>query len=99
MATDKPGAPNENIVQNHLNIVKRILMFKQLDIGIFYPLKIFHLLGFPSWKSRRGRQERNFTTNVPKIVDLRSSSEKIFSENWRWLPLTSKGIMFVVAVV
>ena len=51
MATDKPGAPNENIVQNHLNIVKRILMFKQLDIGIFYPLKIFHLLGFPSWKS------------------------------------------------
>ena len=51
MAIDKPGAPNENIVQNHLNIVKRILMFKQLDIGIFYPLKIFHLLGFPSWKS------------------------------------------------
>ena len=24
---------------------------------------------------RRGRQARNFTTNVPKIVDLKSSSE------------------------
>ena len=28
---------------------------------------------------RRGRQARNFTTNVPKILDLRSSSEQIFS--------------------
>ena len=36
---------------------------------------------------RRGRQARNFTTNVPKIVDLKSSSEQIFSENCRWLPL------------
>ena len=27
---------------------------------------------------RRGRQERNFTTNVPKILDLKSSSEQIF---------------------
>ena len=25
---------------------------------------------------RRGRQERNFTTNVPKIRDLKSSSEQ-----------------------
>ena len=30
--------------------------------------------------SRRGRQARNFTTNVPKILDLKSSSEQIFSE-------------------
>ena len=30
---------------------------------------------------RRSRQARNFTTNVPKILDLKSSSEKIFSEN------------------
>ena len=30
---------------------------------------------------RRGRQTRNFTTNVPKILDLKSSSEQIFSEN------------------
>ena len=33
---------------------------------------------------RRGRQARNFTTNSPKIVDLKSSSEQIFS---RKLPL------------
>ena len=36
---------------------------------------------------RRGRQIRNFTTNVPKILDLKSSSEQIFSENCRWVPL------------
>ena len=29
---------------------------------------------------RRGRQARNFTTNVPKILDLKSSSEQIFYE-------------------
>ena len=33
---------------------------------------------------RRGGQARNFTTNAPKILDLRSSSEQIFS---RKLPL------------
>ena len=27
---------------------------------------------------RRGRQARNFTSNVPKILDLKSSSEQIF---------------------
>ena len=27
---------------------------------------------------RRGRQARNFTTNVSKILDLKSSSEQIF---------------------
>ena len=27
---------------------------------------------------RRGRQARSFTTNVPKILDLKSSSEQIF---------------------
>ena len=36
---------------------------------------------------RRGREARNFTTNVPKILDLKSSSEQIFSENCRWVPL------------
>ena len=36
---------------------------------------------------RRGRQARNFTTNVPKIIDLKSSSEQIFSETCRWVPL------------
>ena len=33
---------------------------------------------------RRGRQARNFTTNVPKILVFKSSSEQIFS---RKLPL------------
>ena len=33
---------------------------------------------------RRGRQARNFTTNAPKILDLKLSSEQIFS---RKLPL------------
>ena len=36
---------------------------------------------------RRGRQARNFTTNAPKILDLKQSSKQIFSENWRWVPL------------
>ena len=27
---------------------------------------------------RRGRQARNFTTNVPKILDVKSPSEQIF---------------------
>ena len=36
---------------------------------------------------RTGRQARNLTINVPKILDLKSSSEQIFSKNWRWVPL------------
>ena len=35
---------------------------------------------------RRDRQAINFTTNVPKILDLKSSSEQIFSKNWRRVP-------------
>ena len=42
--------------------------------------------------ARRGRQARNFTTNVPKIIDLKSSSQQIFFENWRWVPLTRVNI-------
>ena len=37
---------------------------------------------------RRGRQARNLATNVPKIIDLKSSSEQIFCKNCRWMPLT-----------
>ena len=37
---------------------------------------------------RRSRQARNFPTNVPKILDLKSSSEQVFSKNWRWVTLT-----------
>ena len=48
---------------------------------------------------RRGRQARNFTTHVPKILDLKSSSEQIFSENWRWVlllsTLGSRGFFFL----
>ena len=36
---------------------------------------------------RTGRQARNFKRNVPKILDLKSSSEQMFSESWRWVPL------------
>ena len=43
---------------------------------------------------RRGRQAINFTTNVPKILDLKSSSEQIFSENWRWVPLKDVVVNF-----
>ena len=35
---------------------------------------IFYMLENPS----RGMQARNFTTNVPKILDLKSTSEQIF---------------------
>ena len=45
---------------------------------------------------RRGRQARNFTTNVRKIVDLKSSSEQILSKNWRWVLL--KGLTFRMQV-
>ena len=45
---------------------------------------------------RRGMQARNFTTNVPKILDLNSSSEQIFSENWRWVPLIDLLILWVL---
>ena len=45
---------------------------------------IFQMFENPSL---RFREARGFTTNVPKILDLKSSSEQIFSENWRWVPL------------
>ena len=48
---------------------------------------------------RRGRQARNFTTNVPKILGLKSSSEQILSENCRWVPLLEQGIRKLAPVV
>ena len=43
---------------------------------------------FETFENSRGsRQARNFTTDVPKILDLKSSFEQIFSENQRWVPL------------
>ena len=47
---------------------------------------------------RRGRQARNFTTNAAKILDLKSSSEQIFSLK---LPLgapDSSGAEFVSTI-
>ena len=43
-------------------------------------------LGNP--RTEAGKQAKNFTKNVPKILHLKSSSEQIFSDNWRWVPLT-----------
>ena len=40
---------------------------------------------------RRGMQARNLTKIVPKILDLKSSSEQIFSKNCRWVPLRRGG--------
>ena len=42
---------------------------------------------------RRGRQARNFTTNAPKILDLKLSSEQIFS---RKLPLGAPELRFAM---
>ena len=36
---------------------------------------------------RKGRQARNFAKNVQKTLDLKSSSEQLFSENCRQVPL------------
>ena len=45
---------------------------------------------------RSGRQTRNFTTNAPKILDLKSSSEQIFS---RKLPLGAPDLFATVATI
>ena len=42
---------------------------------------------------RRGRQASNFTTNVPKILDLKSSSEQIF---FRKLSLGAPVLVFLL---
>ena len=45
---------------------------------------------------RRGRLARNFTTNVPKIVDLKSSSEQIFFRKLSLgAPERGAGVLFV----
>ena len=51
---------------------------------------IFQMLENP----RRGRQARYFTTNVPKILHLKPSSEQIFAENCRWVPLVDSVLNF-----
>ena len=44
---------------------------------------------------RRGKEARNLTTNVPEILDLKSSSEQVFSENGRWVPLARISLPFL----
>ena len=44
---------------------------------------------------RGGREARNFTTNVPEILDFKSSSEQIFCKTWRWVPLISWGVNII----
>ena len=48
--------------------------------------------------SRRGRQARNFAKNVPKILDLKSSSEQTFSENCRWVPLKFAFFFYILEI-
>ena len=44
---------------------------------------------------RRGRQARNFTKNVSKILDLKSSSEQMFCEKRHWMPLTWYRLLYL----
>ena len=45
---------------------------------------------------RRGRQARNFARNAPKILDLKSSSEQIFS---RKLPLGAPVSLKAISII
>ena len=48
---------------------------------------------------RRGRQATNFKTNVAKILDLKLSTEQIFSENCLWVPLPSAESDLIIELV
>ena len=79
------GAPNENIVQNHLNIAL-LNVFWYLNgryRHIFYPLNIFHLFGFPSLKS-----------SDPKIIGIKTHLFENFSQKKR-LPKILGGLFRV----
>ena len=43
-------------------------------------------------KLREAGKQDILQKNVPKILDLKSSSEQIFSENWRCVPLIKASI-------
>ena len=57
-------------------------------LHIEYVTKYYHYLntGVIHDQWRTDREARNFIATVPKILDFKSS-EHIFSENWRWVPL------------
>ena len=72
----------------------KILVWKKAPVNSRWPFQGKNLFKIGNYtifylveNRRRGRQARNFTTNVPKTLDLKSSSEQIFSENWRLVPL------------
>ena len=46
---------------------------------------------------RRGKQAINFTINVLEFLDLKWSSKQIFSENWRWVPLTLRKLLLAAS--
>ena len=49
---------------------------------------------------RSGRQARNFTTNAPKILDHKSSSEQIFSRKLPLgVPATSQNLEVIASVL
>ena len=48
---------------------------------------------------RRGRQARNFTTNVPKILDRKSTSEQIFRKLSLGAPDITRNALKLLAVV
>ena len=61
------------------------------------PLKIGNYTIFQMFENpRSGRQGRNFTTNVSKILDLKSSSEEIF---FRKLSLGAPVLNFKIKVI
>ena len=45
----------------------------------------YYTISYMFENPRRGRQARNFTTNVLKILDPKSSFKQIFSENLHWV--------------
>lgn len=57
-------------------------------LHIEYVTKYYHYLntGVMHDQWRTGTEARNFIATVPKILDFKSS-EQIFSENWRWVPM------------
>ena len=87
------------------SIVKSFLVLT-VDIGIFLalknfssvknvPLKMGNYTIFQMFENpRTGRQAKNFATNVQKILDPKSSSEQIFSENWRCVSLIKPVLVF-----
>ena len=91
----KYGVLHPNMVRVLAYIARLLSSVASLTkiLGVLFRVKsvwkwaIIPFFRFSKIFGEAGRQARNFKTNVPKILDLKSS-EQIFSENWPWLPLT-----------